>query len=630
MPAEGKAAPRRTGDRPLVPHGQPTGVSRDGAWTVGSGHSSPITSVDMSPDERLVVSSGYDGRVLLWDGQGPPRQLLQADHLVNLVRFDPTARFVAAAAADCKAYVVDVADGTVVAEAGPFRDDLNAAVWRPGSEHQLVIVADTFDPVVHLWDLARGTEVASFAGHRDGVCGAAFDPSGQRLATAAEDGTARVWDVEAGACLAVLDHPNDPESVDWSPDGRFIATGCNDGRLRVYDAHRLELLSVSDVADAAVRFVRFSADSRTVLAGSYDAHLRLVSVPSCEVVETVATPWQWERSACLGTTRLLVGSFGSRPVEYEATGGRLVEPGGRTVGINTVCAGGGPAGARWFAGRDDGGVVDVTAGLVLHRHESIVNAVALSPSGHLLASCDYRGHVRLFDVRRGQVVASRRLGGTGPLNTLVWAGGDRVVCSGYSGELVWWSPASDGLRRVPGHRGPVKSLAVDRATGLVVAGSSDHTVSVWDGTTEVASGGDEGLSLVNGVAPAAAGETFASCSRDGLVRVWDLRTCTVLERLPRVHRRSVKSIVAFDGGTRMATGSYDGQVVLWERDGDQWRWRSCRLHGLPGVSAVAWDGASVVTAGWDGSVAAWGAGGSLVRHVGADVLADAPSARRTP
>ena len=609
--------PRRRSE-PCTPRMAEIGANRkavstlqpgDSEMTAVAGHDAPITAVDLSPDESVIATGSYDGRVFLWASDGTSRCIFRAPHLVNLVRFNPTGTQLACAAADNKAYFIDIADGSLLAVAGPFDDDVNAAVWHP-QRWQAAIVADTFDPVVHLWDLERGEELASFAGHTDCVCGAAFDETGTRLATAGEDGTVRIWDVCQGECMAVLEHPNDPESIDWSADSRYLATGCNDGVLRLYDGADYSLIGTNTAADAAVRLVRFTPDGNSVLAGSYDAHLRRLSVPELKLEAIFQSPWQWERSAVAGRSKIVVGSFGSEPVVYDRSG-NVVGKGGSTDGINAIDAAEGPDGLRVYAGRDDGAILEGLRGTLVGRHRSIVNGVALSGDGSLLASCDYRGELRVTTID-GTDVLGLRPGSSGPLNAVIWLDDANLLTAGYSGELIRCNIRSGTVTRVLAHNGPIKALALDRLTRLVIVGSSDHSVYVWRELTRVCRGNDDRLALVNGVAVFEPGGSFVSCSRDGLVRVWDLHTGKVLETLPRAHFRSVKAIAADAVNGRILTGSYDGRAVIWLRRDRRWRWKYLDSHGLPGVPAVKIVGERLVTAGWDGSMTLWNADGQLV------------------
>jgi WD40 repeat protein/tetratricopeptide (TPR) repeat protein len=63
----------------------------------------------------------------------------------------------------------------------------------------------------------------------------AFTPDGQRLATAAADKTIRIWDVQTGALLEVLEgHREEVQAVSFVADGRQLLTRSEDGTVRLW------------------------------------------------------------------------------------------------------------------------------------------------------------------------------------------------------------------------------------------------------------------------------------------------------------------------------------------------------------------------------------------------------------
>ena len=63
-------------------------------------------------------------------------------------------------------------------------------------------------------------------GHTKLVQFGAWSPDSSRVATASNDGTVRVWDVETGNELLTLDIPTlYASAVWWSPDGQHLAIG---------------------------------------------------------------------------------------------------------------------------------------------------------------------------------------------------------------------------------------------------------------------------------------------------------------------------------------------------------------------------------------------------------------------
>lgn len=583
-------------------------------------HASPITCLDHDPTSGKLLTGGYDGLVICWL-DGVEQWRVPFDDLVNDVRFSPDGRRAAVAVADRFAFVLDAQDGSGVLALGPHGDDVNVVRWLPGGDG-LVCVMDHLDPVVRVWSDPGGAagpggswQARRLEGHGSGVFGAALDPEARRVATAAEDGTARVWDLETLAVTQVLTHPGDPEAIDWSPDGSLIATGCDDGLCRLWDPDNGEVLRTLDEAAAAVRFVRFSADGRRLLVGAYDATMRVYDTADWTVREAYTAPFQWERAAVDAGDRVAVGSFGGAPVFHPSP--EAVPP-PATFGINALAVDGDTVAVA----RDDGAVLTVTlerdefgnvipGGVgprTLGRHDSIVNTVAFSPDGRTVASADYRGVLHLA-ARDGSAVRVAAAPEGGPINAVLWhPDGSCLYSAGYDGVIRRWSAEGVQQERWAAHHAPIKSLAFSGPVGALVAGSSDGTLSAWADATLLWRAEAEDLVLVNSVAADAAG-AVVSASRDLRVRRWDAATGALLEALPQVHRKSIKAIATDTAGTRLVSGAYDGTAVLWRYAESGWSWKRLLHHGKPGVPAAGFGNGSTAalafTAGWDGSLAWW-------------------------
>ena len=98
---------------------------------------------------------------------------------------------------------------------------------------------------VRLIDPATGSIVRVLNSSSDVVYGAAFSPTGDRLAAAGADGTIRVFDVATGEQqLSIESHADWVVALTWSRDGSRIASAARDKSAKVFDAKTGELAAV--------------------------------------------------------------------------------------------------------------------------------------------------------------------------------------------------------------------------------------------------------------------------------------------------------------------------------------------------------------------------------------------------
>jgi WD40 repeat protein len=77
---------------------------------------------------------------------------------------------------------------------------------------------------VNLYSTRDGSLIHALKGHTGDISGLGFSPDGRYLASASQDGSARIWDVANGECeQMLLDSPRPLRAVAWSHDSRVFA-----------------------------------------------------------------------------------------------------------------------------------------------------------------------------------------------------------------------------------------------------------------------------------------------------------------------------------------------------------------------------------------------------------------------
>ncbi len=238
-----------------------------------------------------------------------------------------------------------------------------------------------------------------------------------------------------------------------------------------------------------------------------------------------------------------------------------------------------------------------------------------------------------------------------------------VVCAGaVPGEPVPATRPARPLNRflshflseMKGHVDTVNSLAISPDGRLVVSGSTDTTVRVWDLTAGKQTHCFEGhTGAVKSVAFSPDGKLVASGSEDNTARVWELATGRLVCQFDRASER-VNCVAFSASGKSLLTGSCDMYLRVWSVAEDkllrQYKMSSCVYFiaaskddshiacGLHNGGVIVLDGASgkkvvdvqAATRGGLDAMAITSDGSRLVTHGGGEGLAvwELPSGRQ--
>ena len=374
----------------------------------------------------------------------------------------------------------------------------------------------------------------TLSAHEDGAYSVAFSPDGTRLATAGDDGMAKVWELATGnPVLTLAAHNGEVWSIAWSGDGKRLATAGADGMAKVWDTATGKATLILAGHTAAVQAVVFSQDGTRLATASDDTTSRVWDTLSGKPIRTLS-----------GHTGPLYS------VVFSPDGLRLA-----TAGEDRVIR-----------------VWDARSGQALLSIEGpseydIFNSLAFSSDGQRIAGASDETNAYIWDASSGQHLLTL-YGHSNLVLSIAFSPDDtRLVTGGQDWTTrVWDARSGQQLLLLPGHVGAIAEVTFSRDGTSVATASWDGTARQWDVSPERS---PELLTLFaqtdqiwhGSFSPD--GKRIATGGRNGVAKIWDAQSGKELVSLPG-HTMMIRSLAFSPDGARLATASADRTVRLWD------------------------------------------------------------------
>jgi WD40 repeat protein len=444
----------------------------------------------------------------------------------------------------------------------------------------------------------------------------AFSPDGDRLTTNFEDHELQVWDVASGTRVARLPGTAGiATAAAFSTDGKHIAGGFTNGTIRLWDSRTSAVERELLGHDGGVTTLAFHPDGETLASGAHDGTVRIWSLTAEQPLATLPEHRGMTAAAFSPDGRqLAVAPQGTGSVELWnprtvqrlhalASGPGLVTEVAYSPDSALVAAAfkNGDAAGEVRVWRADTGEPLATLAAIGRG----VERVAFSPDGSCLLTTSGDATVAVWEPRTGRqlmAVASGYHGAFVAAGAVFGLAGTRVAYrmphlldakTGAvattlrpQGHVTCLAASPNGLVRAAGMAIGSIDLA-DFATGKRIAMLIGHRAAV------------------RALAFSADGRRLAAGSTDGSVRLWDVRSSPNAATAIRVfsgHEGVVETVLFSPDGRRIVTASRDGTARIWDAESGH---ELCILpapRAFPRAVVLSPDGALLVTAAATGGV----------------------------
>jgi WD40 repeat protein len=166
-----------------------------------------------------------------------------------------------------------------------------AVAFSPDSQWLAVGAGGFSSNIVTLWSIVTHQRVRVLTGHQDLVSAVAFCPKGRYLASASDDHSVRIWDLQRGAEQKVLEHKHQVQQVTFSPDGKYLVCPSLDTKgspvAAIWDTASWTIIALLMGHKEWINSVAFVPDGSTLVTGSDDHTIRFWDMTKHEELFTL-------------------------------------------------------------------------------------------------------------------------------------------------------------------------------------------------------------------------------------------------------------------------------------------------------------------------------------------------------
>jgi WD40 repeat protein len=438
------------------------------------------------------------------------------------------------------------------------KGNINSVSFSPDGK-QLATAGE--DDTIRLWNL-EGKQLAKFQGHQEEVQSVTFSPDGKVLATSGHDGTARLWDLKGKQLAKFQGHQGVVWRVVFSPDGKVLATAGRDGTARLWNLKGQQLAQFQN-DQGGFTSISLSPDGKVLATSGYDGIARLWDLKGKQLAKFQGHPERiWVVSFSPNGKQLATAGADNTARLWDLKGKQLAVFQGHQNWVRSVSFR--PDGKQLATAGQDG-----TARLWNLKGQQLaefkgqigtVESVSFSPDGKLMATAGGAGIVRLWDLESKHLAHFKGRVNFSPDSKL-------IATSGNDSTARLWNLQGKQIAEFKAHQGKVNRANFSPDGHRILTVSDDGTVRLWDLKGKQVAELKVHQGKVNSVNFSPDGQRILTVADDGIVGVWNLQRNLLIEL--NTHQDKLQSVNFSPNSSLLVAIYFGGTVHLWDLKGQQ-------------------------------------------------------------
>ena len=490
------------------------------------GHQGLIKDVIFTSDERYLVSASVDKTIRVWDtSTGEIVRILRgqvgkgSEGKIQAAALAPDDRLLAVGGWMAHGFGIDddkvgnirlinLQTGEIKAL---FKGHRNVVLGLAFSPHGNRLISGSSDKDARIWDIRTHRTIHVLKGHKKRIYAVEFSPDGTLAITGSDDHTLKLWSTKSGSLIRTLKgHTDYVKTVAFTPDGKYILSGSWDKTIRLWDGRSGKFIKVIARQNRRVLKISISPDSKYVLsgigmAGSGGNECRIFSIPFGNkittfdkhkniVAATDISPGGKTASTGGGAAmEIYIWDLSTGKVKQKMVGkGKRIPSVGFSKDGRYIAWGRifkrfdlfqhGPL-QRTFQIKSDSKTFELAMGRELSSDNGYHGGIESAGSWSIRTK-NGKYHKTLEILKNGRLANKITRGATDGnrhSSLTLTPDGQKVISGGSGGWITSYNPQSGKkIHDFIGHTGDVWGVAVSPDSRLLVSGSDDQTVKLWE------------------------------------------------------------------------------------------------------------------------------------------------------